>query len=238
MPTVKKQKKQVTKVDTNKNVSKKGAVKKKIVQSAYNLSVQVYNTAGKKIGTQKLTNAAFGLKNNPQLISQALRVYQTNMSTHLANTKIRGEVRGGGAKPWRQKGTGNARAGSRRSPLWVGGGITFGPRFRNVKLTLPQKIKHKALLIALSEKSKAGNIHIISDIEKIKPKTKIIAGLLRVLGLKGKTLLVVSGKNQNVKLATRNIKNLDVDSVSNLNSYEVLKTANVLFSKESILEVK
>lgn len=210
------------------------AVKTADPEETNTLTVSVYDFAGKKVGTQKLPEASFALKNNNQLLSQAVRVYETNISTHNANTQTRGEVRGGGAKPWKQKGTGNARAGSRRSPLWVGGGITHGPRSRNVKLSLPQKMKRIALLTALSKKSKEGSIHIISDLEKIKPKTQIVASLLKTLNLKGKTLLIISTKNENINLASRNIQNLNVDVVTNLNAHEVLRAANLLFSKESI----
>lgn len=215
----------------------KVAAKKKVVESN-NLTVPLYDSAGKKVGTQKLPETSFSAKDNDQLLSQAVRVYTTNILTHNAHTKTKGEVRGGGAKPWRQKGTGNARAGSKRSPLWVGGGITFGPRSRKVKLTLPQKIKHKALFIALSQKSKQGSIHVVSDLEKIKPKTKLLSNLIQNLNLKGQTLLVVSAKNQNVNLASRNIQNLSVDLITNLNAYQVIRAKDLIFSKEAISTFK
>lgn len=202
--------------------------------STLNLTAQVFDVSGKKVGTQKLPDLTFAAKNNNQLLRQSLRVYETNKLTRNAHTKTRGEVRGGGAKPWKQKGTGNARAGSKRSPLWVGGGITFGPRSRKVTLTLPQKMRQIALTIALSQKQKTGNIHIISDLEKIEPKTKIIVNLLNKLELKGKTLIVLSQKNPNIKLASRNIQNVNIDQVASLNSYEIVGAANVIFSKEAM----
>ena len=176
----------------------------------------------------------FGQTPNKKLLAQAVRVYQYNQIPHTAHTKTRAEVRGGGAKPWRQKGTGRARAGSRRSPLWVGGGITFGPRYKNVKLTLPQKMKHKALIYALSDKAKSGNIKVLANIEKIEAKTKPVARLLKALEVKKNALLVVAEKNQNIKLATRNIPNLYVAIPQNLNAYEVAKTEELLISKEAI----
>lgn len=216
----------------------KKAVKVKKVEPTNNLTAQIYDSTGKKVGTQKLPGASFSAKDNDQLLSQAVRVYETNILTHNANTKTRGEVRGGGAKPWRQKGTGNARAGSKRSPLWVGGGITFGPRSRKVKLALPPKMKHKALFTALSQKSKQGSIHVVSDLEKIKPKTKILANLIQNLNFNGKTLLIISSKNQNVNLASRNIQNLSVELISNLNAYQVIRAKDLIFSKEAILSLK
>ncbi len=227
-----------SKAVTKKAVSSKVTAKTGNAESLNSLTVQIYDSEGKKAGTQKLPGASFSAKSNDQLLSQAVRVYETNLSSHNANTKTRSEVRGGGAKPWRQKGTGNARAGSKRSPLWVGGGITFGPRARNVKLTLPAKMKQKALIIALSQKSKLNNIRVVSDLEKLQPKTKIIANLIKTLNLKGPTLLIVSAKNRNVNLASRNVQNVKVDLVTNLNAYQVIKTANLIFSKEAISAFK
>lgn len=239
MPTVKIKTKPVkSKAVTKKAVPAKSSAKNKKAENVNSLSVQIYDSKGAKVGTHKLPQASFSAQSNDQLLSQAVRVYETNISSHHANTKTRGEVRGGGAKPHRQKGTGRARAGSNRSPLWVGGGITFGPRFRNVKLSLPSKMKHKALMIALSQKSQQGTIHIVSDLEKLQPKTKIISNLIQNLKLTGPTLLVLSAKNQNVNLATRNIQNVNVDLVSNLNAFQVIKCANLIFSKEAITTFK
>lgn len=201
------------------------------------LSAPVFDTYGKVQAQITLPYEIFGQKPNLKLLSQAYRVYFTNQSTHKAHTKTRGEVRGGGAKPWRQKGTGKARAGSIRSPLWVGGGVVFGPKYRDVKLKLPQKIKRQALIHALSQKGKMNAVRIIANVEKIEPKTKILANLLAKLGLKNKTLLVVSGKNQNVNLASRNICDLSVDIVRNLNAFKVLENTNLIFSREAIREL-
>lgn len=239
MPKIKKEVKTVkSKSIKPKTVLVKKAVKTKKTTVENNLTVQVYDSTGKKVGTQKLPQESFTAQNNNQLLSQAVRVYETNILTHNANTKTRGEIRGGGAKPWRQKGTGNARAGSKRSPLWVGGGITFGPRSRKIKLSLPQKMKHKALSIALTQKSKQGGIHVVADLEKIKPKTKIISSLIQNLNLNGQTLLVISSKNQNINLASRNIQNLSVDLITNLNAYQVIRSKDLIFSKEAISTLK
>src|SRR3972149_6476025 len=113
------------------------------------LSVNVFALSGKDAGLDRLPKEVFGQTPNKDLLAQAIRVYQYNVHPKTAHTKTRGEVRGGGAKPWRQKGTGRARAGSTRSPLWVGGGTVFGPRFKIANSKLPQKIKHKALIHAL-----------------------------------------------------------------------------------------
>ena len=219
---------------TLKAATKVSAPAKKLV----GLTVGVFDLSGKSVGTITLPKEIFGQTPNKNLLAQAIHVYQANSKLRTAHTKTRGEVRGGGAKPWKQKGTGRARAGSRRSPLWVGGGTTFGPRFLDTKLSLPAKMKHLALVSALSAKSQSGNIKVIKNIEKCQPKTKIVAGLLSKLETKGKTLIVISAKNQNLKLATRNIQEASLDTPENLNAYEILKNRNLLLSQEAISQFK
>lgn len=202
------------------------------------LTVKVFDIQGKSHSTVTLPKEIFGQKPNPKLLARAIRVYQANSIPRAAHTKTRGEVRGGGAKPWRQKGTGKARAGSIRSPLWRGGGITFGPRYHDAKLVLPKKQKRLALISALSSKATGGQIKVISNIENIKPKTKVVANLLGKLAIKGKALVVISQKSPNVNLATRNIPTLETDLVSNLNAYKILKNNQLLISKEALAEFK
>lgn len=198
------------------------------------LTIDVVDLQGKKTGTVVLPKEVFGLSSNKQLVAQAIRVYFANSNQRKADTKTRGEVRGGGAKPWRQKGTGRARAGSSRSPLWVGGGITFGPRALHSTLTLPKKMKAKALKYALSDKVLTGKIVAISNLEKVEPKTKIIANLLTKLNTKGSILFVTAAKSENLKLASRNIQNVSVNAANQLNAYDVIKNKTILFSKEAI----
>ena len=198
------------------------------------LTVKVFDLSGKAAGFVSLPKEVFGQTPNKDLLAQAIRVYQYNVHPKTAHTKTRGEVRGGGAKPWRQKGTGRARAGSRRSPLWVGGGTTFGPRFRDVKLTLPKKMKRKALVSALSDKAQTGSIKIVVNLEKVQPKTKVVASLLKKLEADKNVLLVVSQKSPELKLASRNMQKVSLDVVQNLNAYEVLKNSQLLISKEAI----
>lgn len=205
-----------------------------VVAKPTGLTVKVFDTSGKSAGVAKLPEKVFGVKVNKQLLAQALHIYFTNSSTHTAHTKTRAEVRGGGRKPWKQKGTGNARAGSRRSPLWVGGGITFGPRSRNVKLDLPKKMKNAALISSLSAKAQDGKITIIANLEKIQPKTKIMANLLTKIEAKTPTLLVVKEKSKSVNLASRNIPQTMVETPQNLNAFVVWQNKNILISKEAL----
>ena len=224
------------KVAIKAKVAKAPVVKKSTVSGG--ITVPAFDLAGKSAGTIVLPKEIFGQKVNKTLIAQAIRVYQNNMSTHTANTKTRGQVHGGGVKPWRQKGTGRARAGSSRSPLWVGGGKVFGPQYRDVKLALPQKIKHAALLSALSSRAASSEIKVIVGLEKMTPKTSTVAGLLKAIDAKGSTLFVVPQKNENLKLASRNLQRVELDIVSNLNAYTVTAFKHLLFSKEAVENIK
>lgn len=231
---MRKQKNQRIKISKTPKKSKPVKTASKTAPKKTELVVKVFDLKGKVTGSIPLPKEIFGQTPNKKLLAQAVRVYITNQAPRTAHTKTRGEVRGGGAKPWRQKGTGRARAGSRRSPLWVGGGITFGPRAKDVKLTLPKKMKRKALLLALSAKASSEKIKVIESIEKIPPKTKPIAQLLAALDIKDNTLLVISEKNQNVTLAARNIPSLSVGLPQNLNAYEIIKNNELLLSREAL----
>ena len=205
------------------------------------LQAEVYDISGKKQGTISLPKEIFGVKVNKNLLAQALHIYFVNRSKHVGFSKTRSEVRGGGAKPWRQKGTGRARAGSRRSPLWVGGAKALGPKHRNVQLTLPKKMKKAALLAALSTKADTHQIKVINNIEKMPAKTKIMADLFKKLQIKGSALIIISPNSQNlgrnVKLAVRNIPNSSVNWANNLNAYDMIKNQNIFISKEALVEI-
>lgn len=222
-----------------RKVSKSKTTAKKSTKAAVSqLTAEVFNISGKKEGAISLPKEIFGAKVNKKLLAQAIHIYRVNDSAHHGSTKTRGNVRGGGAKPWRQKGTGRARAGSRRSPLWVGGGKALGPSPRKVELTIPKKMKRQALISALSAKAQDGSIKVITNLEKIEPKTKIVANLIQKTNLSGTTLFVISKNSQtgakNIILATRNIQEISLDTTQNLNTYEVIKNRNILFSKEAL----
>lgn len=202
------------------------------------LSVSVFDISGKSQGKIALPKEIFGVKLKQELLAQAIRVYFANQSFHKASTKTRGEVRGGGAKPWRQKGTGRARAGSIRSPIWVGGGITFGPRPRKVRLKLPQKMRRQALISALSQQRLNGAIRVISNFQKLEPRTKIAVNLFRKLSVSGKILVILEDSKSNVKLAVRNIPQASVETVDNLNVYKVLTNQTLLLSKDAIEKLR
>src|SRR3989338_10679198 len=178
---------QVTKT---KEVAFKKTTKKAQVQGeSSRLSAPVFDISGRRLGQVALPKETFGGKINEELMAQAIRVYFANRHPKTASAKTRSEVKGGGRKPWRQKGTGRARAGSTRSPLWVGGGVTFGPKPEKTELTLPKKMRQKALISALSLAKKEGSINVLSNIEKIEPKTKAAAILFKKLSISGRTLI-------------------------------------------------
>ncbi len=197
------------------------------------LTVPVYSLIGRASGSLSLPKEIFGQEVNQKLLAQAVRVYMTNQKFHTASTKTRGEVRGSTAKVWRQKGTGRARHGSIRAPIFVGGGIVFGPKPRKVQLGLPKKMKKKALVYALSAKAKDKEIVGLSGLEKATGKTKQIASLAKKLKIKS-ALIVTSEKLDNVVRAARNIPGVDVLPANLINAYEVLKHQILLVTKDAV----
>ena len=200
------------------------------------LSVPVYSLTGRAAGTMSLPKEVFGAKPNKILLAQAVRVYTTNQKFHNASTKTRGEVQGSTAKIFRQKGTGRARHGSIRAPIFVGGGIAFGPKPRKVRLDLPKKMKKKALISALSAKMADKQIAGISGLEKATGKTREFSKLIEKIG---KSALIITGEKQdNAVRATRNIQGINVLPAGQLNAYEVLKHRFLVISKEALAKFK
>jgi large subunit ribosomal protein L4 len=202
--------------------------------------VNTFNQNGEKIGQTRLPSEIFGLKINPDLVHQVVVSQMANRRKVIAHTKTRAEVRGGGRKPWRQKGTGRARHGSIRSPLWRGGGVTFGPRKERVfKKTIPKKMKRLALFMSLSGKLK-NNLLILLDKLKIdKPKTNLMAEILKKLPCKGKNCLIVLPEyDKNIILASRNLPKVDTILASNLNALDLLTFKYLIMPKEAIKVIK
>lgn len=210
------------------------------------LSVPVYSLAGRTAGTLSLPKEIFGVKVNKSLLSQALRVYITNQTGHFGNTKTRGRVRGSTAKIYRQKGTGRARHGAKTAPIFVGGGVVFGPKTRKTRLDLPKKMKKAALLAALSEKMIESQIIGVSGLEKATGKTKEMVKLLEQLSKKAKvkgkksesTLILTGEKIDNVVRGIRNLPGIDVLPADQINAYEVLRHQLLILTKDSITQVR
>jgi large subunit ribosomal protein L4 len=196
----------------------------------------VLNTTGEKAGELELPEKVFGMTWNPDLVHQVAVIQQGNRRQVSAKVKDRGEVRGGGKKPWRQKGTGRARHGSSRSPIWTGGGVTHGPTTeRNYKRKLNVKMRRKALLSALSEKFRQQQVIILDSLSSKEGKTKELATIFQGLPLEGKsTLLVLATLNQNLIRACRNIPYVRTIQAREMNLLDVMTTTYIVFEKESL----
>lgn len=198
-------------------------------------NVSVYNAEGSKASDIELNDAHFGVKVNPALIHEAVVIQEANARHPIAHTKTRGEVRGGGKKPWRQKGTGRARHGSIRSPIWVGGGVTFGPRGdRNFSKKLNRKAKQKALFMALSDKLAHENLVILEAFKPTDVKTKELAALIKRLPTKKTVLFVVAQPRPELVRMARNLENVFVITANSLNIVDTLRYGTVVFEKDAV----
>ena len=208
------------------------------------MQVKIYNQQGEETGAVELPDRVFGLKWNADLVHQVVTSYAANRRAGTAHAKTRGEVRGGGKKPWRQKGTGRARHGSIRSPIWKGGGVTHGPRSDKVYAKkINKKMAKKALWTALSAKARDNEIVVLDDIKFVEPKTKLASQMFAALAKnkdfgrikKGKGVLVaLANKNDAARRALRNLPYADVNEAPNLNAYEVMRYKYVVFPQSAI----
>jgi large subunit ribosomal protein L4 len=199
----------------------------------------LYNQNADKVGTVELPDSVFNVPLNNDLVYQVALVQMSNKRKVLAHAKTRAEVKGGGRKPWRQKGTGRARHGSIRSPIWKGGGVTFGPTKNiNFKKKVNKKMAKKALFIALSEKMRSGNLIIVDDIKLNEIKTKEVANILKLFNNKlekrGSMLIITPSLQKELLRASKNIPKLGVSEIRNLNLLEVLSYKNLFILKDAI----
>lgn len=206
---------------------------KKALESS--LTIEVMDVKGGK-KTMTLPQAVFAAKVNKPLMAQAVRVYLANQRMGTAKTKSRGEVQGSTRKIYRQKGTGRARHGSIRAPIFVHGGVVFGPVPHDYSLNLPKKMKKQALFSALTSKRMDGVIKVVSGLDSIEGKTKVMADILKKLAIssKNQTLLVLSAKSENVHRTARNIKRIVIMPISQLNTYDVLKSTTIVFMQQAV----
>lgn len=224
-------------------MAKKTTTKEKVAKAKPGLSGQVYTQAGKESGQIDLPQAVFGLPWNGDLVHQVLVSMQSNQRSGTANTQTRGEVRGGGKKPWRQKGTGRARHGSIRSPLWRGGGVTHGPRTeKDYDKKINKKMKTKALFTVISQKQREGEVILLEALKFAKPKAKdaqnVVNSLAKVKGLEklsykkgNRTLLALPSADEKTWKSFRNLPGVAVEEARNLNpelilNYQYLVLAN------------
>lgn len=204
------------------------------------MKVSVYDQKGGEIGTTLLPKEIFEVPMNPDLVHQVVQSQIANRRQKTAKTKNRAEVKGGGRKPWRQKGTGRARHGSIRSPLWRGGGVTFGPTTEKVFIKkIPKKIRRKALFMVLSAKAKEGMILILDDLKIEKPKTKVMVEIFKKLFLnKGTGLIILPQTDENILKSIRNISKTKTILAKDLNALDLLSYKYLIMPKESIKVIK
>ena len=200
--------------------------------------VAVYNMEGKQVGELELNDAIFGVEINQDLMHTVVVSQLANRRQGTVATKNRAMVRGGGRKPWRQKGTGRARQGSIRSPQWVGGGVVFGPTPRDFSYRLPKKARRAALKSALSAKVQAGDFIVLDELVVEQPKTKTMVAILNALGVDRKPLVVTSEWDRNVELSTRNIPGAVVAKSQGLNVYDILNANKMVITKDAILKLE
>ncbi|MFH0856249.1 MAG: 50S ribosomal protein L4 [Candidatus Omnitrophota bacterium] len=208
------------------------------------ITLPIYNAQGKEVDSVKLNTSVFDGIINSEAIYQAVTAYRANQRKGLAATKTRGEVSGGGRKPWKQKGTGRARVGSTRSPLWRHGGVVFGPHPRDFSYTLPDKIKNLALKSSLNAKVKELNLIVLDELKLENSKTKEAAKLFFNLKLNclkdrksSRVLLLLDKAAGNVKLALRNIDFLRFNLASDTNVYEVLAHKKLVITKDGLAQL-
>jgi len=207
------------------------------------MKTDIYNQKGEKAGSIELSESIFGLPWNSDLVHQVVISMQSNSRTPVAHTKDRSEVSGGGKKPWQQKGTGRARHGSTRSPIWVGGGVTFGPRNeKNYSKKINKKMRAKALYTVLSRKLKDGEVLFVDKIETNEPKTKLVKGVLSSLasvsGFEGvstkkrNALYIASTtENDNTEKSFRNFGNVSLGNVLNMNILDVINNKYLIITE-------
>lgn len=198
--------------------------------------VKLYNIAGQETGEIELNDSVFGVDYNEAVIHQAVVRQMANERLGTHATKTRGLVRGGGKKPWKQKGTGRARVGSIRSPLWVGGGTVFGPTPRSHAKDMPRKARQLAVKSALSEKLRANELIVIDAIDFEEPKTKNVVKMLADLHSEGKALIVDGARN--TVLSARNIPGVKAYAPSGLNIYDIVNTDKLFLTQEAVKKIE
>lgn len=196
--------------------------------------IDVVNANNEKVDTLELPEAIFGAEVRAHVLHDVVRMQRANRRQGTADTKGRSDVAGGGKKPWRQKGTGRARAGTIRSPLWRHGGTVFGPHPRDYGFQVPKAVRRQALCGALTVKAQTGAVRLLESLSLEKPSTKAMRGLLTTLGVRGKSLLVLPERDEIVEKSVRNLPDARVLTVRGLNVYDILKADTLILTPEGI----
>jgi large subunit ribosomal protein L4 len=202
------------------------------------MKISIKDIKGKSHGEHEVKFELVENGKGTQAVHDTVVAYRAAQRMGTACTKNVGEVSGSNKKPWRQKGTGRARAGSFQSPLWVGGGVVFGPKPRDFSKKVNSKTKQLALRKALSERLKAGDVVVVNDLKLSSPKTKDFVGVLSALDLKGTALIVSQEVDKNLSLASRNVEKVTLTTSDSLNTYDVLRSDKLVFTKSAFEKVE
>ena len=200
--------------------------------------VDVYDIKGKKVSDIELADSVFGIEPNENIVHAVLVNYLANQRQGTQSTKTRAEVRGGGKKPWRQKGTGRARQGSIRAPQWIKGGIALGPKPRSYKYTVNKKERRLAIRSVLSSKVLENNLVVLDKAEMKEIKTQAMVKTLANLKVEGKTLILLPERNENVQKSARNIKNVKTTLVNTINVYDLLKYNKLVVTLDAVKKLE
>lgn len=200
--------------------------------------VALYDMSGAQVGELELNDKVFGIEPNEAVMSDFVRMQLANKRVGTSSTKTRAEVSGGGKKPWRQKGTGRARVGSTRNPVWTGGGVVFGPKPRDYSYRLPRKVRRLAMKSALSSKVLDNNIIVVDELKFDEPKTRLMVETLQSLNSGKKTLVVTADGDANVTKSARNIPGVKPLRVDFINVYDLLKYDTLLITRDAVARVE
>ena len=200
--------------------------------------IDVYNIEGKKVSDVELAENIFGIEPNEAVVHSVLVNYLANQRQGTQNTKTRSEVRGGGRKPWRQKGTGRARQGSIRAPQWIKGGIALGPKPRSYYYTVNKKERQLAVKSVLSSKVIENTLVVVDSLDMKEIKTKEMVKVLNNLKVEGKTLMLLADKNENIQKSARNIEGVKTTLVNTINVYDLLKYKNLVITLDTVKKLE
>ena len=200
--------------------------------------IDVYDIKGKKVSDVELSEKVFGIEPNENIVHAVLVNYLANQRQGTQSTKTRAEVRGGGKKPWRQKGTGRARQGSIRAPQWIKGGIALGPKPRSYKYTVNKKERRLAIKSILSSKVLEKELTVVDKLEVKEIKTKTMVKALADLKVEGKTLIVLPENNKNVLMSSRNIEGVKTITANNINVFDLLKYTNLILPVDTVKKLE
>lgn len=223
---------------TTKTAKIRRAPAKRAAATPQQSGLHVVDLAGKTVGRLELDKALWDGPVNLQVLAQAIPMYRANVRAGTASTKTRGDVSGGGKKPWKQKHTGRARAGSIRSPIWRHGGVTFGPHPRDFGYSLPQAIRRQALLESLKGKLHDQELVVIDGLKAAEPKTKPFANLSKTFGIERKSVIVLEAAGEPLIKSLRNLAQMELRRAENLNAFDVINAQKVLMTKAAFDHVE